>query len=92
MSGGGVIKCHDMTSPHLRSPLFVLVLMVDAVNLQAVTFQGTPLGEGLLTVVAPIWTDSWKQGKVSSVEEMLVDKFRFYLYVFLCASSDQMYH
>ena len=75
MSGGGVIKCHDMTSPHLRSPLFVLVLMVDAVNLQAVTFQRTPLGEGLLTVVTPIWTDSWKQGKVSSVEEMLVDKF-----------------
>ena len=49
--------------------------MVDAVNLQAVTFQGTPLGEGLLTVVTPIWTDSWKQGKVSSVEEMLVVKF-----------------
>ena len=66
--------------------------MVDAVNLQAVTFQRTPLGEGLLTVMTPIWTDSWKQGKVSSVEEMLVDKFRFYLYVFLCASSDQMYH
>jgi len=42
----------------LRSPLFVLVLMVDAVNLQAVTFQRAPLGEGLLTVVTPIWTDS----------------------------------
>lgn len=42
----------------LRSPLFVLVLMVDAVNLQTVTFQRTPLGEGLLTVVTPIWTDS----------------------------------
>jgi len=42
----------------LRSPLFVLVLMVDAVNLQAVTFQRAPLGEGLFAVVAPIWTDS----------------------------------
>jgi len=43
---------------HLRSPLFVLVLMVDAVNLQAVTFQGAPLGEGLFAVVATVWTDS----------------------------------
>jgi len=42
----------------LRSPLFVLVLMVDAVNLQAVTFQGAPLGEGLFAVVATIWTHS----------------------------------
>ena len=58
MSGGGVIKCHDMTSAHLRSPLFVLVLMVDAVNLQAVTFQRAPLGEGLFAVVATVWTDS----------------------------------
>jgi len=32
--------------------------MVDAVNLQAVTFQRAPLGEGLFAVVAPIWTDS----------------------------------
>merc|ERR1719397_790694 len=32
--------------------------MVDAVNLQAVTFQGAPLGEGLFAVVATIWTDS----------------------------------
>merc|ERR1719365_192973 len=32
--------------------------MVDAVNLQAVTFQGAPLGEGLFAVVAPIWTHS----------------------------------
>merc|ERR1739844_357755 len=32
--------------------------MVDSVNLQAVTFQRAPLGEGLFAVVAPIWTDS----------------------------------
>merc|ERR1719266_1997401 len=32
--------------------------MVDAVNLQAVTFQGEPLGEGLFAVVATVWTDS----------------------------------
>merc|ERR1719234_38888 len=32
--------------------------MVDAVNLQAVTFQGAPLGEGLFAVVTTIWTDS----------------------------------
>merc|ERR550532_393552 len=32
--------------------------MVDAVNLQAVTFQRAPLGEGLFAVVASIWTDS----------------------------------
>jgi len=47
-----------LTDVHLRSPLFVLVLMVDAVNLQAVTFQGAPLGEGLFAVVATIWTHS----------------------------------
>merc|ERR1719291_1028367 len=32
--------------------------MVDSVNLQAVTFQRAPLGEGLFAVVAPVWTDS----------------------------------
>merc|ERR1719305_777046 len=32
--------------------------MVNAVNLQAVTFQGAPLGEGLFAVVATVWTDS----------------------------------
>ena len=65
MYAGWVIKCHDATSPHLRSPLFVLVLMVDAVNLQAVTFQGAPLGEGLFAVVATVWTDSCRKKMVS---------------------------
>ena len=68
--GGGVIKCHDTTSAHLRSPLFVLVLMVDSVNLQAVTFQRAPLGEGLFAVVAPIWTDSCKEKRVSQVQDI----------------------
>jgi len=58
---------------HLRSPLFVLVLMVDSVNLQAVTFQRAPLGEGLFAVVAPIWTDSCMCTSVSLQIECIVE-------------------
>merc|ERR1719305_684268 len=44
--------------------------MVDSVNLQAVTSQRAPLGEGLFAVVAPIWTDSCKEKRVSQVQNI----------------------
>merc|ERR1719507_1761311 len=47
--------------------------MVDSVNLQAVTFQRAPLGEGLFAVVATIWTDSCMCTRVPLQIECIVE-------------------
>lgn len=43
-----------LTHVHLVPPLFVLVLILGVVDLPAVRLQGTPLGERLVTVQAPV--------------------------------------
>merc|ERR1712130_17989 len=63
--------------------------MVDAVNLQAVTFQRAPLCKGLFAVVAPIWADSCNR---RWLEDVATKSSITNLYVFACASSGRMYH
>merc|ERR1712130_40396 len=47
--------------------------MVDAVNLQAVTFQRAPLCKGLFAVVAPIWADSCVCTRVPLQVECIIE-------------------
>merc|ERR1719222_705521 len=47
--------------------------MVDAVNLQAVTFQRAPLCKGLFAVVATIWADSCMCTRVPLQVECIIE-------------------
>ena len=53
----GFVNCSHVLS-YLRPPLLVVVLVRHPVHFQAVAFQGTTLGEGFLTEIALVGSNS----------------------------------
>lgn len=64
-----------LTHIDFGTALFVGVAVLDAMHLQAVRFQGAPLGERLLTQVAFIWTNTCMRSGVSLEIEGIVEAF-----------------
>merc|ERR1719336_1190094 len=62
-----------LTHVHLRASLFVVILVRHPVHLQAVALQGAALGEGFLTKIAFVRSDTCVSSCVSLQVESVVE-------------------
>ena len=58
-------------------------------DFEAVRLQGAPLGEGLFTQIALVWTDTCDFANIITDAANRLSTMNTYLCEFLCVSSDQ---